>query len=103
MIHTEQELTRNQKMIFRGETSGMNGHVFQTFGESQDKRHHIKTLEALERHVSRNYKFVGDLDDLFKMKNPQLVAPSDIRSTDVRSSSWNGLKKPKLISDANKR
>ena len=83
MIHTEQELTRNQKMIFRGETSGMNGHVFQTFGESHDKRQYTKTLEALERHISRNCKFAEDLDDLFKMNNPQLTAPFDISSMDV--------------------
>ena len=61
----------------------MNGHVFQTFGESHDNRQYTKTLEALERHVSRNCKFAANLNDLFKMKNPQLTVPSDISSMDV--------------------
>lgn len=63
---------------FKGETEGMNGHVFQTIVESQNKRQFNKMVEALERYASKNCSFAGDLDDLYKLRTLIITAPTDI-------------------------
>jgi len=68
---------------FVGETVEMNGHVFQTFKESQDKRQYTKTMEALQRYVNKNCKYAGDLDSLFKPEKPTITPPADISSDDA--------------------
>jgi hypothetical protein len=62
----------------------MNGHVFQTFNESQDKRQYTKTLEALQRYVNKNCKYASDLDELFKLEEPTITRPEDISAEDVK-------------------
>ena len=40
---------------FVGETSDMNGQIFQTIEESNDATQYIKTVEALERYAFKTY------------------------------------------------
>ena len=51
------------KMKFKGETTDMNGHVFQTIEESKDPSQYMKTLDALERYSNKTYDL--DLSSVF--------------------------------------
>ena len=48
---------------FSGETTDMNGHLFQTIDESKVATQNVKTVEALERHSFKTYSV--DLSSLF--------------------------------------
>ena len=62
---------------FRGDTEGMNGHVFQTFQESRDRRQFLKTMEALGHYINKNMKFGSDLTVLYKhLRLPTIAKPS---------------------------
>ena len=52
------------KAKFKGETSGLNGHVFQTIDESKDAMQYLKTLEALERYANKTYEV--DMSSIFE-------------------------------------
>ena len=43
-----------KRVYFDGETEAMQGHVFQTFAESGNRRQFTKTVEALERYINKN-------------------------------------------------
>ena len=62
----------SQKKTFKGETSDMNSHVFQTIDESKDATQYIKTLEALERYANKTYDV--DMSSIFA--RPKGVLPS---------------------------
>ena len=79
---------RRTKVKFEGETPEMNGHVFQTFGESQDKRQFTKTMEALRRYVNKYCKHAGDMNPIFELKDPVLVPPIDITPTEAKDPLW---------------
>ena len=56
---------------FKGDTPDMNGHVYQTFNESDDKRQFGKTTEALGLWINMNTKNSGDLMTLHAdLKDP---------------------------------
>jgi len=74
---------RGPKTTFKGDTTDINGHVFQLFPESQNKRQYTKTMKALQRYVNKNCKFAGDLNSLFKLVAPKLVPPIDISADDI--------------------
>jgi len=52
------------KSVFKGNTAGMNGHVFQCFNERDDKKQFAKTVEILGEYMAKNLKFPGDLAPL---------------------------------------
>ena len=72
------KIPKRPKVKFDGETPELNGHVFQTFGESQDKRQFTKTMEALRRYVNKHCKHAGDMSKLFYFENPTIDPPEDI-------------------------
>ena len=53
---------------FAGETTDMNGHLFQSIDESKDAIQYVKTVEALERYAFKTYSV--DLSSLFRRENP---------------------------------
>ena len=55
---------------FSGETTDMNGHLFQTIDESKDATQYVKTVEALERYAFKTYKV--DLSSIFRRDDPEL-------------------------------
>ena len=55
---------------FSGETTDMNGHLFQTIDESKDATQYVKTVEALECYAFNIYSV--DLSSLFRRDNPEL-------------------------------
>ncbi|KAL7577099.1 hypothetical protein ACA910_019703 [Epithemia clementina (nom. ined.)] len=64
----------------------MNGHVFQCFNETSDKKQFSKTVEALGEYVAKNMKFPGDLSPLLKdLKAPTLAMPADISDADAKN------------------
>lgn len=77
---------KRTKIKFEGETAEMNGHVFQTFGESMDKRQFTKTMEALKRYINKQCKHAGDMSELFDFKNPTVTEPTDITVDEARDA-----------------
>jgi hypothetical protein len=67
---------------FRGNTSEMNGHVFQVFSESKSEKQFVKTYEMLGQYTSKHLTYSGDLDPLLNnmsdLKEPKLKEPEDI-------------------------
>ena len=61
----------------------MNGHVYQTYSESQDKRQFTESMEALQRYSNKHCKYAGDIDDLYILKTPTVAEPADISLTDA--------------------
>ena len=47
------DIKKKNPTNFKGETSEMQGHVFQTFAESGSRRQFKKTTEALERYINK--------------------------------------------------
>ena len=62
---------------FKGETAGMQGHVFEVLGERVTKRQFEDTLEALERYAGETYPGeIALLQPLFKrLEYPKVEAP----------------------------
>ena len=62
---------------FKGATEGMNGHIFGCFDEHSDKRAYTKTIEALDQHATKTYKFPEDFASLFTVEPsaPEIVKP----------------------------
>ena len=54
---------------FSGETTEMNGQLFQSVEESKDATQYVKTLEALERYAFKTYTV--DLSSLFQRDGPE--------------------------------
>jgi hypothetical protein len=44
----------NNKPVFRGETEGMNGHIFQAPGEQHNSTQFNKTVKILDAYVKKN-------------------------------------------------
>jgi hypothetical protein len=70
---------RNTGRHFKGDTEGMNGHVFQCFEERSDPVQFTKTMEALHAYSKRDLK-TTDLSSLFGTtpKTPVIAKPSPI-------------------------
>ena len=72
------QFRRNQKRnsmaidskTFVGETTDMNGQLFQSLEESKDATQYVKTLEALECYAFKTYT-VG-MSSLFKRDDPKM-------------------------------
>ena len=78
---------------FWGDTVEMNGHVFQTFQESRDRRQFVKTLDALGQYINKNMKYGSDLTILYKsLGQPQIAKPSaaglDLENDPANKIEW---------------
>ena len=51
----------NKGAAFKGMTAEMNGHVFQTYSEAENKNQFKNTCEALSRYVSKKLKYSRDM------------------------------------------
>jgi hypothetical protein len=63
--------------FFKGAPEGMNGHTFGCFNEHSDKRQYVKTVEALEQHATKTYRFSEDFASLFvtEPSPPEIAKP----------------------------
>lgn len=71
--------SRASRTVFKGNTEGMNGHVFECYEEQSDRRQYAKTIEALEGYVKITLRFSEDLAPLFadNMEVPMVAMPED--------------------------
>lgn len=84
--------TKHKGKDFKGDTANMQGHVFQTFGEANDRMQFNKTVEALGHYINRNLKNPGDLVTLYKRIDDPTIAPPDEISNDQFANereAWN--------------
>jgi hypothetical protein len=65
---------------FKGNTTDMNGHVFECYEERGDRTQFPKTLEALGEYAAKNLKHPEDLKSLFEetMIVPTITEPEDL-------------------------
>lgn len=79
----EKKISSVSKPKFKGETSDMNGAVFETAEETKDPLQFVRTLEALERYSYKTYNTdlstvfdqpVGTTPVISKPKNPEATA-----------------------------
>jgi len=72
--------------VFKGDTVGMNGHVFQCFEERRDPVQFTKTMDALNSYAKRDLK-TTDLGSLFlsPITQPTIEMPAEVgdKATDV--------------------
>ena len=78
------KIPKRSKVKFDVETPELNRHVFQTFGESQDKKQFTKMMEALRRYVNKHCKHAGDMSKLFNFENPTIDPPEDISADEAK-------------------
>ena len=64
----------NAVNLFKGASSDMEGHVFLTYGESQDRSRFSKTLEQLGTVINVQMKFAADLVPIYKTLDDPTVA-----------------------------
>ena len=80
---------------FRGETQGMNGHMFQCYHEQTNRQQYSKTVEVLEVYCRTNLKNWDDVAPLFNepLTNPKVKWPAalDADATDDQKSYRQGL------------
>ena len=74
----------NNRSKFRGNTDDMNGHVFQTHDESNNKQQFFKTLEALQEYINKHLDHPGDVSSLcddFTVVDVSKHEPQDLDPT----------------------
>jgi len=79
----------HQSKAFRGETSALNGNVFQTQEESKDPTQYKRTIEALERYCHKIFDI--DMRSLFEEPSsiPVLVRP--VRPVDANDGTYDEM------------
>ncbi len=89
--HTKKLLT-GSKSDFKGNTTDMNGYVFECVDESGDRTQFSKTLEVLGQYSSKKFKFPEDLRTLFKEppRSPYITPPTEPgeNATKLEQSLW---------------
>ena len=55
-----------KKNIFKGETTELSKHVFETFGESRNATQYETTIKALQVYVANNFRHGGDIGWMLK-------------------------------------
>ena len=61
---------------FKGDTSDMNGHVFQCHSETSDPKQFSVTLEKLSHYVFKTFKYATDIGRIFdELKTPEITRP----------------------------
>ena len=62
----------------------MNGHVFQCFNECEDKKHFLKTVEALGEYIAKKLKYPGDMVSLTKdFVKPEIPKPTELEVSET--------------------
>lgn len=89
----------NKGAAFKGMTAEMNGHVFQTYSEAENKNQFKNTCEALSRYVSKKLKYPGDMSMLFtSLKEPAIEEPKKLtdeeRKDEFKKTLWLESVKP---------
>jgi hypothetical protein len=81
-------LSTSHKSSFKGNTTDMNGHVFQVHSERPDPQQFDKTVEALGEYAAKNIKHFGDLIPFFKnLERPKLTPIGDPTAAEEASKS----------------
>ena len=77
--------TANTTNTFKGETSKLNGNVFQVHSEQKDESQFIETIEVLRVYASSSYKSdIEALTTLFtKLETPEVKEPEDPIETEI--------------------
>jgi hypothetical protein len=87
----------SNRQRFKGNTEGMNGHVFQTPGESKNQTQFTKTMEALAEYAAKNFEYPGDILPLFtNLTIPTLQQPADPTDDEAKSPAKMEIWKLKL-------
>jgi hypothetical protein len=69
---------------FKGDMPDMNGHAYQNFNESDNKRQFRKMMEALGRWINMNTKNSGDLMTLYTdLQDPIIKRPEPLSAEDA--------------------
>ena len=76
--HTRSNRTPNTSLSkFKGDTSDMNGHVFQCHSETSDAKQFSVSLEKLQHYVFKHFKNPTDIGGIFKeLKIPEVPRPT---------------------------
>jgi hypothetical protein len=61
----QQAAPNRNRAVFKGNTEGMCGHVFECYEEQDDRRQYSKTIEALNAYVKKTLPYTADLASLF--------------------------------------
>ena len=71
------QAARSRTTSFKGNTTDMNGNVFECYEEQDDHLQYAKTLEALDAYTKTKLMFAVDLAPLFaaKMAAPSVARP----------------------------
>ena len=78
--------TRSDK-AFKGNTVGMNGHVFEGYGETIQKQQYSKTVEALAGYISKTMNYPKDLASIYKnYVLTEVEEPADLTETEEKSA-----------------
>jgi len=78
---------RNHGPVFKGETSEMNGNVFQCYGETTNKQQFIKTMEMLEYYIRTTMTFSQDIRPIcITYEVPTIEEPKDLTDTEKASA-----------------
>jgi hypothetical protein len=69
---------------FKGNTEEMNGHVFQCFNKCEDKKHFMKTVEALGEYIAKKLNYPGDVVSLTKdFVKPEIPKPTELEVSET--------------------
>lgn len=70
---------RSSGPIFKGNTDGMKGTVFQCHGENADKQQYMKTVGILEEYINKTFTYTQDIASICKsFKIVSLVQPANL-------------------------
>ena len=78
--------TTSSPRSFKGNTDGMNGHVFQCHDETHDKQQFTKTVDALLEYINKELDHAADIASLcddFTVIDLTSVTPSDLATTET--------------------
>jgi hypothetical protein len=71
--------------VFKGNTEGMNGNVFQCYGESTGKQQFLKTVGVLGEHITKTFTYPQDVASVRKsFKIMPLVQPAELSDDDYK-------------------
>ena len=81
-----------KNLAFKGNTPGMNGHVFQCFYEHQDSSQYSNMIEALVQYIDKTLDYPEDIKCIAQLQEPMLVEPMDLpdtKTSKVKITVWN--------------
>jgi hypothetical protein len=71
--------------VFKGNSEGMNGNVFQCHGESTGKQQFLKTVDVLGEHITKTFTHPQDVASVRKsFKIMPLVQPAELSDDDYK-------------------